>query len=197
MQFDYRPAVAIISGQALSIIGTVSATLVGGTITASVSGQRVYLANDGINNVVKISGQSVSIVGAVTVNIPNDSINNVVKTSGQTAYLPNDGVNNVVKISGQTVYLAGTTMKTNAMVTVIGTSGGTQLPNLSCVKAYVRSVSGNDVMFVGGTGAQAPFSGTGLELYGGEVLPIEIDNTNKIQIMGATANQKVSIMVVA
>ena len=283
LQFNYQAARAKISGESLSIVGTVNVNVVGGASNTDVSGQSVYLVNDGIHNVVQIAG-GVNLSGQ-TVYIPNDSINNVVQISGQkiggwpndsinnvvnisgglvriggnvntspvvvnafnndagavgnnvlnvAAYtmgyhvtnnswarvnvvtpisgegykllvavsgqnvgFMNDGKNNVVTISGQNVYSYGSTVKTNAMVSCIATSGGTNLPNIACVKAYVRSMSGNDVMFVGGTGAQAPFSGTGLELYGGEVLPLDISNTNQVNVMAVVANQKVSVLAVA
>lgn len=161
----------------------------------------------GYRLLVSISGEPVSITGTPTVvalnsgqtvRFANDGLNNVVKTSGQTAYLANDGLNNVVKMSGQTVYTAGTTAKTNALVVCTNLSGGTTLPNITCIKCMVRSVSGNNVMYLGGTGAQAPFSGTGIELYGGEATPwIDINNVNTLSVFATTSGQNVSIFAVA
>ena len=187
MQLDYKPAKANISGNALSITGTVNVNVTGGSISAqaAISGQKVYLANDGINNVVLAQ---------------IDPNNNTVKAqnSGQTIRFTNDGLNNKVVISGQTVYTHGTTPKSADMITCTGASGGTQLPNLPCLRLLVRSMSGNNVMFVSGIGAQAPYSGKGVELYGGEMLPpLEIDNANELSIFAATSGQKVSIMAIA
>src|SRR6185312_14651765 len=195
MSAELKTIKAKISGE------TINVNIVGGSVSigAAISGQTTYLPNDGINNVVKISGQTVNVTGTITANtnisgqsvrLPNDSINNVVKISGEkiggwpndsinnvvkisgekiggwpndginnvtkisgeTVRLPNDGVNNVTKISGETVSLAATTIVTAAMVSPIATSGGTQLPNQACKSVTVRSVSGNNVMFIGGVG---------------------------------------------
>lgn len=95
--------IAQISGQTVSIAGSI-------TTTAGVSGQTVYLVNNGINNIVAISGQAVSIaanaISGQTVYLVNDGINNIVQNSGQTFRLPNDGLNNIISMSGQTVQIS-------------------------------------------------------------------------------------------
>ena len=67
------------------------------------SGQTAYIVNDGVNNVVQISGQT--IVGSFTASVSGQPV----RTSGQVSYFVNDGVNNVVSISGQTVVASVTT----------------------------------------------------------------------------------------
>lgn len=132
-----------------------------------------------------ISGQPVRLV--------NDGINNVVMMSGQTFRLPNDGINNVVRISGEVVHDFGTQIVTTNLVTAIGTSGGTQLPTQQCIRCRVRNLSGNAPMFVGGVGGQAPFSGKGQVLYGGEVRDYDVNNFNAISVFAVQANQQVSV----
>lgn len=199
-------------------------------ITVNISGSVVYFTNNGIDNVVKISGQTIQIAGGISLSgsqvyLPNDSINNIVKISGQTVsiagginvsgsavgisgqtvYLINNSINNVVKISGesvqisgQVIYNYGTNVKTNPQVSCTSLSGGTQLPNISCLRCLVRSVSGNNVMYIGGTGTQAPNSGIGLELYGGEATPImDVNNTNVFAIYATTSGQNVSLLAIA
>ena len=195
-------ATSPISGAGYRMLASISGETVniaGGSLTTAVSGQTIYLVNDGINNVGKISGQTVYLV--------NDGINNVSKisgqtviaaTSGQTIRFTNDGVNNVATVSGNVVYTYGTTPKTNALVSCTNLSGGTTLPNISCIKCMVRSVSGNNVMYLGGTGAQSPFSGTGIELYGGEATPwIDVNNVNTLSVFATTSGQSVSIFAIA
>jgi len=187
--------------------GAVGVSLLHGFHTTNATWARIAavspVSGAGYRVLAAISGETVTIAGGVnvsgaTIRIANDGINNVVKVSGETVRLVNDGVNNIAQISGQVVYTYGTTPKTNALVVITNLSGGTTLPNISCVRCYIRSVSGNDVMYIGGTGAQAPFSGTGMELYGGEMTPpLDVNNTNTIAIFAATSGQRVSIFAIA
>lgn len=91
----------------VQISGQVVNAIVSGGISVSgspvrVSGQVQYLPNDQVNNVVWISGQTITVAGGVNVS------GAAVRTSGEVQYLANDGINNVVRISGQTVQIAGT-----------------------------------------------------------------------------------------
>ena len=122
-------------------------------VNANVSGNMVYLPNDGVNNVVSISGQTVvasvnvaANVSGNTIYLVNDSVNNITKISGQLVavsglinarvsgsvsvsgnaiYLVNDGVNNVVSISGQTVVAS---VVTNISGQVVAESGNVVWP---------------------------------------------------------------------
>lgn len=80
------------SGDGFKLAVSISGQPVTASVTTDISGQTVYLVDNGVNNVVKISGQTVEANVNVETNI-----------SGQTVYFVDNGVNNVVKISGQTV----------------------------------------------------------------------------------------------
>lgn len=218
MSAELQTVKAKISGETLNVNIVGGSVTIPGTVNANISGQQLYLPNDGINNVVKISGQTINIQGGVNISgqkiylqndginnvtkisgeqirLPNDSINNVVKISGEKiGGWPNDGINNVTKISGEAMSLAAQTIVTAAMVAPIGTSGGTQLPNQACKSVTIRSVSGNNVMFIGGVGAHAPFSGKGLELYGGEAKTFFVTNFNLLSIFAVSGGQNVSLI---
>lgn len=78
-------------------------------VSADVSGNTVYLPNDGVNNVVSISGQTVVA-----------SVNVAANVSGNTIYIANDSVNNVVKVSGQSVLISGQTVQIAGGINVSG-----------------------------------------------------------------------------
>lgn len=114
-------ATANISGQPVQISGQ---TVVANVVT-NISGQTVYIPNDGVNNVVSISGQTV--VASVTTNISGQTIyttsgQNNVQMSGQSVRLPNDQVNNVVWISGQVVTASVTTNISGQVVAISGST---------------------------------------------------------------------------
>lgn len=72
---------------------------------------------------------------------------------------------------------------------IIDGSGGTQLQNWPGGKLIVRSASGNGLMFMGGIGQHAPYSGRGLSLYGGETVTVPIKNANRISFMASISGQ--------
>jgi hypothetical protein len=67
-----------ISGQTVSIAGSIAAT-------AGVSGQTVYLANDGINNVALTSGQSIRITDTTANVVQISSVGGLGQTVGRLA----------------------------------------------------------------------------------------------------------------
>ena len=77
-------------------------------VNANVSGNTVFLPNDGVNNVVSISGQTVVA-----------SVNVAANVSGNTIYLVNDSVNNVTKISGQLVAVSGIVSVNNTVAVTL------------------------------------------------------------------------------
>jgi hypothetical protein len=182
------------------------------------SGDSVGLINNGVNNVVKISGQTVLIGGSLATNISgnqirltddginnvvkisgqkvgiiDDSIQNVVKVSGQTVRLPNDGINNVVQISGQVTIEVGTTPRTGTHVAVTGASGGTQLPNAPGFSVLLRNISGNQVMFVGSTTNPPEItSPLGVPIYGGESITVKVTNANKLRVAASKSGENLA-----
>src|SRR6185436_3255312 len=66
---------------------------------------------------------------------------------------------------------------------ITAASGGTQLQNIPCGKVWIRNGSGNQLMFIGGVNENAPYSGRGMSLYGGEIFIIPVKNTNVISLM--------------
>ena len=100
-----------ISGNAIQISG--QTVTVANAVSTGVSGQTIYLVNNGVNNVVQISGQTV--VASVTTNISGQ----VVATSGTTVYLVADSVNNKVRISGEAVKISGQLVNVGIVVDVV------------------------------------------------------------------------------
>lgn len=97
-------------------------------------------------------------------------------------------------ISGANVKEFGSSILTAPTLTVESLSGGNELGSGATFKVVVRSQSGNTVMFIGGTGSNAPFNGQGLEMYGGESITIPVDNFNKVRVFASTSGQKVSFL---
>ena len=118
-----------VSGSLVSVSGTITVnslpviSISGNAVRTS--GQTSYLVNDGVNNVVQISGQTV--VGSFTASVSGQPV----RTSGQVSYFVNDGVNNVVWISGQVVTasvvtnISGQTVIISGQPTIIADSFGT------------------------------------------------------------------------
>lgn len=146
-------------------------TMVAGLIV-NISGQPVYLINNGINNVIQISGQ--------TITFTNPSI--ISNISGQIAY-----------ISGQVTNDIGTQVVTVAQQAISSASGGTQLPSQACLYCNIYNLSGNQMMFVGGIGSQAPYSGRGGVIYGGEEKVYRVNNFNAIRICASINSQLVAV----
>lgn len=81
-------------------------------------------------------------------------------------------------------------VKKHSPINVTSASGGSQLESAPVGRVYLRSESGNSVMWWGGTGDDAPYSGNGYPLYGGEQsIPISVTNFSAIQIVAAVSGQ--------
>jgi hypothetical protein len=63
-------------------------------------------------------------------------------------------------------------LKVHSPINVISASGGSTFESAPVGKMYVRSESGNAIMWLGGTGDDSPYSGHGFPLWGGETSPI-------------------------
>ena len=59
-------------------------------------------------------------------------------------------------------------IKKHCPINVTSASGGSQLESATVGKVYIRSESGNGIMWWGGTADDAPYSGHGYPLWGGE-----------------------------
>jgi hypothetical protein len=123
-----------VSGNMVSISGQpVTATLAVGP--SLVSGQTVYLVNDGINNVVKVSGQ--------TLIIPFTSVSgNMVSVSGQAQSVSGNAVRisgSMVSVSGQPANVSGATVSVSGIVTI------NSLPLIS-ISGNMVSISGQPVV---------------------------------------------------
>ena len=81
-------------------------------------------------------------------------------------------------------------VKLHSPINVNSASGGSQLESAPVGKVFLRSESGNAPMWWGGTGGDAPYSGHGYPLYGGEQsIPIPVTNFSAIQIVAAISGQ--------
>lgn len=185
----------IISGGALSglaVTGSFAASVSGQPVRTS--GQTIYFVNDGVNNIVSISGQTVVANVNTTTNISGQAIRN----SGQTIYFANDGVNNVVSISGQTVVAS---VVTNISGQAIRTSGQTiyliddSVNNkikisgqLVVTSGTVTTLSGSVVQISGQTITINPvpplISGDAVRMSGQTIYFVDDSVNNKVKISG-------------
>lgn len=83
---------------------------------------------------------------------------------------------------------------------ITGSSGGTNLPNVPCGKVRIQNLSGNGVMWVGGVGQSAPYSGRGNELFdmstvaGAQGETMYVNNANQISLCAINSGQLISFM---
>ena len=80
-------------------------------------------------------------------------------------------------------------IKLHSPINVTSASGGSQLESAPVGKVFLRSESGNGIMWWG-TGDDAPYSGHGYPLFGGEQsIPIPVTNFSAIQIVANVSGQ--------
>lgn len=63
-------------------------------------------------------------------------------------------------------------LKNHSPINVSSASGGSGFESAPVGKMYIRSESGNAIMWVGGSSDDAPYSGHGFPLFGGETTPV-------------------------
>lgn len=73
-------------------------------------------------------------------------------------------------------------------------SGGQQLENAPIGGVQLRNGSGNHLMFIGGVGNNAPFSGRGFSIYGGETVFLPITNLNAVSVMATVSGEHIECM---
>jgi hypothetical protein len=164
---------AQISGQLVAVSGSIG--LNAGTIVTT-SGDVARISG----NVVRISGETIAVSGSVALNAGT-----IVTISG-----------NVVNVSGAVANISGnvvtprsaTSVRSRALLPISNGSGGTVLLSGDVISATLRNieVSGNP-MYVGGIGTEAPFSGKGFFLQGGDGITLNVNNFNQVQVFNATA----------
>src|SRR5215207_7052689 len=81
-------------------------------------------------------------------------------------------------------------VKNHSPINVSSASGGSSLESAPVGKVILRSESGNSIMWWGGTADDAPYSGHGFPLWGGETSPtIPVTNFSAIQIVASVSGQ--------
>ena len=85
-------------------------------------------------------------------------------------------------------------VKNPSRLRITSLSGGTQFPTVSVGKLTIRSESGNNIMFIGGIVDDSPYSGRGLDLWGGESITLPVQNMNQIRVFAATSGQMISML---
>ena len=213
LQLDSRGyVIALISGAVVNVSGM--------TVEIRVSGEVVLISGEAVRvsgQAVRISGEAVRVSGEVVdVSDRETRVLGVARISGQTVRVSGETVSanvsgNVVQISGQVVRVSGeivntsgqvaleygTTVRTFADLNPTNSSGGSELGSGVIFAATLRSASGNALMRVGGTGANAPTSGVGVILYGGDALDVRVDNFNRVRVWALTSGQAVSAIGIA
>jgi Big-like domain-containing protein len=88
-----------------------------------------------------------------------------------------------------------TKLKNHSPINVISASGGSTFDSAPVGKMYIRSESGNSIMWLGGSSQDAPYSGHGFPLWGGETSPIlYVNNFNAIRVCASVSGQIVYAM---
>lgn len=87
-------------------------------------------------------------------------------------------------------------IKKHSPINVTAASGGSSLESCPVGQVILRNESGNNIMWWGGTGSDAPYSGHGFPLYGGEKTdpPILVNNFNAVRVCAQTSGQIVYIV---
>jgi hypothetical protein len=83
-------------------------------------------------------------------------------------------------------------VKNHSPINVTAASGGSGFDSVEVGKVILHSESGNNIMWWGGIENDAPYSGRGMPLWGGQKTPpLPITNFNAIRIVAATSGQLV------
>lgn len=85
-------------------------------------------------------------------------------------------------------------VKNPSRMRVTSESGGIEFPTIAVGKMIIRSESGNNIMFVGGVTDDSPYSGRGMDLWGGESITLPVQNMNQIRVFAATSGQMISVL---
>lgn len=81
-------------------------------------------------------------------------------------------------------------IKNHSPINVNNGSGGSGFESAPVGKMYVRSESGNGIMWIGGTGEDAPYSGHGFPLWGGETSPIlYVNDFSSVRVCSSVSGQ--------
>lgn len=81
-------------------------------------------------------------------------------------------------------------VKKHSPINVTAASGGSTFETVAVGKVILRSESGNNLMWWGGTGDDAPYQGRGMPLWGGEQSqPIPVTNFNTLRVVAQTSGQ--------
>ena len=196
-----------IENTASSPIFVASGLFVQGALTASMSGQAVFVSGivgllsgsyvnigSGVGVITSISGQAVFISGIVDlksgayVNI-GSGVGVVTSISGQAVFV--SGTVNV--ISGTVSIMPPSVIHTRAITRFSDVSGGTTLASGGIQSLSLRSLDGD--IYVGGTlGIDMPYSGYGMLVQQGDALTIDIQNFNLVAICASISGYRVSYM---
>ncbi len=182
---------AMISG-VHKLLASVSGDIVGAVIqnAAGVTAQVAQVDNDLISSMTGFAPNA--LVTANMLYAVHDPTGSWVRL--RATKTPISGEHKLmVTISGDTVHDMGTQIVTAPLQACSAVSGGTQMPNQPCIECTVQNLSGNSPAYVGGNSTQAPYSGKGQVLYGGQSRTYRVDNFNKIQVFAVKANDMVSI----
>lgn len=194
----------------------VTTSISGNAVTTSMSGNYVNIAS---GSVASFSGIAQSVSGnAVTIsgNVINTSISgNAVTTTISGNAVTNSGVYvniasgsfagasgvlaSAVSVSGDTIqsqvptivitHISG--LFTSTVSGVPSLSGGVALASGNTNNIILRNNSGNNSIYVGGSGSR-PFSGQGFLLAGGDGISLPVDNFNRIYVFAATSGSLIS-----
>lgn len=187
-------ASAVLSGVSVTLASNV-VTVSGNAVVASISGNVISISGDVLN----MSGSSVvPSLGAPTMAsgfgfsggigvVPamwDFSGANWVPLSSVTS-----GNNSALTVAQETatkirIGLSGTAVQSG----IPNTSGGTALQSGDLYVITVRNVSGNNDMYIGGSGA-LPYSGFGFVLCGGDAITMSITNANLVYVYATVSGQ--------
>ena len=112
--------------------------------------------------------------------------------AGTIAYLSDEDENyQTVSTAGRAFFSESyPRVKNHSPINVTAASGGSEFESISVGRVVLRSESGNGIMWWGGTSDDAPFSGHGMPLWGGQKTPyLPVTNFNNLRVVASISGQ--------
>jgi hypothetical protein len=141
-----------------------------------------------VSGAVQISGTIIVTSGAQVITQPIGQISGTVAISGSFS---GNWVESHI-LSGNIGEQGASVIRTTAFVLVTADSGGQVIgPDASVHKMIIKNLSGNNDIFIGGS-TNKPYSGYGYNIYGGEVITLDVKNTNLVYGCANISGQKIT-----
>lgn len=147
------------------------------------TGEYVYLIDSSGNKAVITQSGEVKVDFDQTISVTTDISGQPVTVSGNRVEA------HIMSGSVSTTQGALTLMRGRALLAITSNSGGVQLTSGDCSSMVLKNLVGNADMYVGGSGIEAPFSGNGFPLGGGEAVTMTLSNFNAVRVFASNSGQ--------